>query len=131
MTRANAVLYGKAATSNRCIFTGLSGADGMHWYAVRPFPALADVPENIFAGVRGCHSVRGSACFDWKQVNGVDVERPVSERRWILENLSLDEFRPLVRKKIHVVGLYCEKFGIEFPDAEQPSDHNELRLRGD
>lgn len=130
MTRENAIRHGKAQTESRCVFTGTTGVDGAHWYSAGDFPALADVPENIFAMYRECHSMSGLACFDFKQVEGVDTVRSVAERRWLLENITLDDLLPMVRKKIHVVGMWCKKLGVEFPDAIQPSDYYALRLRG-
>lgn len=44
----------------------------------------------------------------------------------MLLNMSLDEFRYIVKKKIYVMSLYCERHGVEFPEAEQPSDYYEL-----
>lgn len=122
--------HGKAQTQGRCVFTGLAGADGMHWYPANDFTLLADVPENIFAGVRNHHSVRGKPCFDWLQRDGVDIVRPVDQRKWMLENLTLDEFRPIIHRKIRIVGLWCEKHGYDFPDAKRPEDYEALIYQG-
>lgn len=112
------------------MFTGTMGADGAHWYPAGDFHALADVPENIFAMRRDHHSVRGKPCFDWVQRNGVDVVRPIAQRRWMLENLVLEEFKHMVHKKIRVVGLYCNACDIEFPAAERPEDYEALIYQG-
>lgn len=126
MSRALAVNIGKMQTQGRCVFTGLAGTDGAHFFPAGDFTILADVPENIFSMVRNHHSVRGKPCFDWVQRDGVDIVRPVAQRRWMLENMSLDEFRPMVFKKIRVVGLYCNAHEIDFPDAEKPEDYEAL-----
>jgi hypothetical protein len=130
MAHEQASRSGKAQTGGRCVFTGLAGTDGAHWYPAGDFTLLADVPENIFAMERNHHSVRGKPCFDWTQVDGVDVVRPVAQRRWMLENLTLDEFRAMVHKKIRVVGLYCNAHDIEFPEAEKPADYEALIYQG-
>lgn len=130
MNRSHAVATGKAQTHGRCLFTGTIGVDGAHWYPAGDFAALADVPENIFAMNRDHHSVRGRPCFDFVQRDGVDIVRPVAQRRWMLENLCLEEFRHIVHKKIRVVGLYCEAHNIEFPDAVMPEDYHALIYQG-
>ncbi len=130
MAHESAIRTGKGQTQGRCVFTGSIGVDGAHWHSARKYPALADVPENIFAMRRDHHNVTGKPCFDWKQIDGVDIERPVSERRWMLENMTLDEFRGIIHKKIRVVGLWCMHHGIEFPDAERPTDYEALVSQG-
>lgn len=121
---------GKAQTNGRCVFTGTVGVDGAHWYSAGDFGLLADVPENIFSMRRDHHSVPQTPCFDWTQRDGVWAVRPIAERRWMLENMTLDEFRGIIHKKIRVVGLYCNAHDIEFPDAERPSDYEALINQG-
>lgn len=130
MAHESAIRTGKGQTMGRCVFTGMVGVDGAHWYSARKYPQLADVPEVVFAMRRDHHWVLGKPCFDWKQIEGVDIERPVSERRWMLENMTLDEFRGIIRKKIHVVGLWCMQYNIEFPAPERPTDYEELVNQG-
>lgn len=126
MAHESAQRAGKAQTNGRCVFTGLVGVQGAHWYSAGDYTRLADVPENIFAMVPSHHSVRGKPCFDWVQRNGVDIVRPVAQRRWMLENMTLDEFRGIIHKKIRVVGLYCNAHNVEYPDAEKPEDYEAL-----
>ena len=129
MAHESAQRAGKAQTQGRCVFTGTIGVDGAHWYPAGDFTLLADVPENIFAMHREHHSMRGKPCFDFVQRDGVDIVRPIAQRRWMLENLTLDEFRGIIHKKIRVVGLYCNAHDIEFPDAEKPEDYEALIYR--
>lgn len=123
MTRANAILIGKGSTEGRCVFTTLTGVDAAHFYPAGDYPALADLPENIFSMVRHLHSVIGKPCFDFLQRDGVDIVRPVSQRRWMLENMTHEDFRRAIKVKIMVVGGVCEAHDIEFPDAEKPEDY--------
>lgn len=121
---------GKAQTDGRCVFTGTVGVDGAHCYSANDYTQLADVPENIFAMNRNHHSVRGRPCFDFVQRDGVDIVRPVAQRIWMLLHLTLDEFRPMIKKKLNVIQLYCEKHGIEFPEPEKPEDYEVLIYQG-
>lgn len=130
MAHEQAIRNGKMQTEGRCVFTGTIGVDGAHWYSARKYPILADVPEDVFAMNREYHNVPGKPCFDWKQVDGVDIERPVAERRWMLENLTLQEFRHIIHKKIRIIGMYCNAHDIEFPDAEKPTDYEALIYQG-
>lgn len=130
MSRNSAIQTGKAQTDGRCVFTGTIGVDGAHFYPAGDFTALADVPENIFAMNRDHHSVRGKPCFDFLQRDGVDIVRPISQRRWILENLCMEQFKHIVHKKIRVVSLYCNAHDIEFPDSQEPEDYRALIYQG-
>lgn len=126
MAHENAMRSGKAQTDGRCVFTGLAGVDGAHFFSAGEYRRLADVPENIFAMNREYHSIPGKPCFDFLQRDGVDIVRPVAQRRWMLENLTLDEFRVIIKKKIHVVQLWCDMYAIDFPEAEKPEDYEAL-----
>ena len=118
------------ATDNRCIFTGTTGIDGAHFFPAGDFEKFADIPENIFGMRRDHHSVPQTPCFDWTQRDGVWVVRPIAERRYMLEHMSLEDFRPAIRNKIRIMGLYCEKYGVEFPEGERPTDYEALMLQG-
>lgn len=122
MTRETAIRTGKAQTMNQCVFTGAEGTDGAHCFSAGDFPELADLPENIFAMNRRHHSLRGKACFDFCQVDGVDRVRPVSERLWMLENMVLDDLRPLVWKKLRKLRQWCEIRQVDWPEPEKPAD---------
>lgn len=133
MAHEQAKKFGKAQTDGRCVFSGLAGVDGSHWFPAGDYRLLADVPENIFAMNRALHCEEGTPCFEWKQVEGVNIKRPVAERRWMLEHMIPEEmadYVPAIRRKISIVGLWCERVGYEFPEAEQPTDLYELKTRG-
>lgn len=130
MAHEQASRSGKAQTEGRCVFTGTSGVDGAHCFPAGDFRRLADVPENIFTMNRNYHSVRGKPCFDFVQRDGVDVVRPVSQRLWMLENLTIDEPRSIVRKKLSVVRMWCEMYDIEYPEPEKPEDYEKLIYQG-
>lgn len=124
---------GKAATGGLCVFTGLAGCDGAHLFPAGDFPQLADCEFNIFAVSRDCHSVRGQPCFDWKQVDGVDIVRPVSERVWMLMYMTPENmwgYYHIIRQKLILLADECARVGVIYPDPVKPSDYFELRLRG-
>lgn len=122
MTRETAIRTGKAQTMNLCVFTGMPNGDGAHLYPAGYYPQLSDIPENIFMINRRHHSWRGKPCFDFKQVDGVDIVRPVSERLWMLENMVIDDLRHLVWKKLRFLRAWCEIRRIGVPVVEKPSD---------
>ena len=124
---------GKAATGGLCVFTGLAGCDGAHLFPAGDFPQLADCEFNIFAVSRDCHSVRGQPCFDWKQVDGVDIVRPVSERIWMLHNMIPEvmwDYQAEMICRLLWLNAECNLVGVEYPEPVKPSDYFELRLRG-
>jgi hypothetical protein len=129
MAHDNAIRVGKADTDGRCVFRGTTGTDGAHLFPAGDFHALADYFTNVFAVSRDLHSTPDKACFDFKWVNGVRQVRPVSERIWMLENMSLDEFRGQIRQKLDSLAYFCEQLNIEFPESEKPSDYYSL-IRG-
>lgn len=134
MTREQAQREAWRRTDGRCLFTGLSGADPAHAFAAGDFPALANCPFNIFYIVRQCHSVRGEPCFDWKQVKGVDIVRPVAERLWMLTNMVCEpmwDYRGAIRRALQLLAEECGRVRVEYPRMPVcPSDYYALRLRG-
>lgn len=133
MTRAEAQRIAFKNTDGRCIFTGLSGGDPAHVFPAGDYPALANCPWDIFYIVRGCHSVRGEPCFDFLQVEGVDIVRPVSQRIWMIENMmpeAMWDYRPRVRRSLQLLAEECGRVGIEYPTPRNPPDYHKLRLRG-
>jgi len=129
VARKKAVSSGKLETDNRCIFTGLKSVDGMHFYPANEYPQLADLSSNIFAGSRNRHSSPDHATFDTTFRRGVKLIRPVSERLWMLQNLTLEEFREVILTKIFRCEIACIAADIEFPDPIEPKDLQSL-LRG-
>lgn len=134
MTRESAITAAKKAFDGRCIFTGLSGADGAHIYPAGDFPALADCEWNIVPIVRQCHSVRGQPCFDFRQVDGIDIVRPVPERLWMVVNMMPEEmwdYRSVVTRRLQLLALECDKVGVPYRGwFTNPPDYTALRLRG-
>lgn len=126
MAHDNAKRIGKAQTQGLCVFTGVSGTDGAHLFSAGDYPELSDTPENIFAISRNHHSVRGQPCFDFLQRDGVDIVRPVSQRIWMLLNLSIEEMRPIIHRKLRVVKMWCERLDIQYPEVEKPEDYEKL-----
>lgn len=108
-----------------CVFTGLAGIDGAHIVPAGDSKLLADFPQNIVPAVTYLH-----ALFD-SRVDG--SRRPVSEKIWMLRNLTLDEVRPRINKALRLLALRCEILrrgkghNLYVPDPEAPPDEKVLR----
>jgi hypothetical protein len=111
MAHERAIAAAKRAFEGRCVFTGLTGVDGMHLYPAGRYPEYADEPLNIFPGVRYVHSVRGRACFDLRADGS---ERPVWERIWMLRNLTHDDLRAIVISRVEKL---LSKIGALTPET--------------
>ncbi len=127
MAHEAAIQRAKRAFEGRCVFTGLTGVDGMHLYPAGPYPEYADDPYNIFTGVRYVHSVTGRACFD-KRADG--SERPVGERIWMLRNLTHDDMRETVRLRLDLFLVSIEALTAETEKKDYGRPIDEKVLRG-
>lgn len=125
----NAKRIGKKDSGGLCIFRATAPVDAAHIFSAGEYPSLADYFSNIVAVSRDIHSSSDKACLDFKWVNGVRMVRPVAERLWMVQELSLDEFRPMIFEKLHTLENLCEKHKIFFPTPEKPSDYYSL-IRG-
>ena len=121
MAHESAKVKAKKAFDSRCVFRGTTGVDGMHVYPASLFPQLSDCEYNIFPGSRDLHSGR-EYCFDLHDFG----TRLVSERIWILMNLSLIEFRSIIRRRLQQLELTCKERNIVWPEPVEPGDLNEL-----
>lgn len=110
-----------------CVFRNTKPVDGAHFYSAGMYPALADIHYNIFPMTRHLHSTPDAACFDWAlNKDSVFVVRSIAERHWILLNLTLIDFRPLIRSRLEFLEQICAIHGIDWQEPTQPEDLHEL-----
>jgi len=126
MAHESAISRAKRAFEGRCVFTGLTGVDGMHLYPAGRYPEFADDAYNIYPGVRYVHSVRGRACFDLRADGS---ERPVGERIWMLRHLTDKDLRESVRLRLELFLISIQALTPETEDIDygRPVDEQVLR----